>query len=350
MSGLIEFIRSEPGSDVLVVTNMWPEPKRPAYGVHVQRQVDSLVAAGARCDVLYLRGYRSPLAYPLAALYFLWTSLAWRRRYRLFHVYAGETALAARFHLGTPMVVSYCGDDLLGDRGADGALSRAARARAALLRAHARLFPATITKSRVMEDVLPPRVRARSHVIPNGTRLDLFRQLDRGEARGRLGWGDEPVALFAVAKPWSAAKRRDLAEEACRRSGFRFHVASDVPPDEMPVLMSAADCLLLPSAVEGSPNVVKEAMACNLPVIATAVGDVPERLEHVEPSWLCEPDAEDLARALRECNALGRRSNGRESAIELDEPRVAARILAIYRRVGGIPDRSTLQPLATKPD
>ncbi len=67
MDGLVAFVRTDPGADVLVVTNMWPEPDRPVYGIHVQRQVESLVRAGIRCDVLYVRGYRSALAYPLAA-------------------------------------------------------------------------------------------------------------------------------------------------------------------------------------------------------------------------------------------------------------------------------------------
>jgi glycosyltransferase involved in cell wall biosynthesis len=347
---IIELLRRDPEADVLVVTNMWPDPERPAYGVHVERQVKSLVDAGVSCDVAYVRGYRSPIVYPLAAAYFLWTSLSWRGRYRLVHVYAGETALSARFHVGAPMVVSYCGDDLLGDRGEDGSFARPARARAALLREHARLFPATITKTREMEDVLPAKVQGRNTVIPNGIRLDLFRPLERDEARTQLGWGEEPVALFAVAKPWSAAKRRGLAEEASRQAGFRLHVASDVAPDEMPVLMSAADCLLLPSAVEGSPNVVKEALACNLPVVATAVGDVPERLAGVEPSWLCEPDVHSFTEALRECKMLGRRSNGREAAVALDEPRVAERILEVYRRVGGISTASSFAPLAAETD
>ena len=68
MDGLVAFVRTDPGADVLVVTNMWPEPDRPVYGIHVQRQVESLVRAGLRCDVLYVRGYRSALAYPLAAV------------------------------------------------------------------------------------------------------------------------------------------------------------------------------------------------------------------------------------------------------------------------------------------
>jgi teichuronic acid biosynthesis glycosyltransferase TuaC len=338
---LVTFVHRDRGAEVLIATNVWPEPARPVYGVFVQRQVESLRAAGVRCDVLYVRGYASALAYPLAALRFFFSSITWRGRYRLIHTHAGETALAARFHAGTPIVASYFGDDLLGDRDADGALGPGARVRTTVLRAHSQLLSATITKSREMAAVLPPRARRRNHVIPNGVRLDLFRPLDRDEARARLGWSDEPVALFAATKPQSPAKRLWLAERACGLAGVRLHLASGVPPEEMPTLMSAADCLLVTSAVEGSPNVVKEALMCNLPVVATRVGDIPERIERVEPSWLCPPDAEAFAAALRACVAAGDRSNGRDAAGELDERHIAQRIIEVYREVSAFERAAT---------
>jgi glycosyltransferase involved in cell wall biosynthesis len=94
--------------------------------------------------------------------------------------------------------------------------------------------------------------------------------------------------------------------------------------------MSAADCLLLTSSVEGSPNVVKEALACDLPVVSTDVGDVAELLAGVAPSAVCPPDASLLARALLECVDPPRRSNGREVSAALDEEEIASRLLAVY--------------------
>jgi glycosyltransferase involved in cell wall biosynthesis len=331
----VEFVERDPGADVLIVTNLWPDADWPVYGIFVRRQVESLRAAGLRCDVLYIRGWRSAWAYPEAALRMAVSTVTWRHRYRVVHVHSGEAALAARFHLGAPMVASYLGDDVLGDRDKDGHAPPAARLRRRLIGAHSRLFTATITKSREMERALPARTRRKNHVLPNGVDRELFVPIDRGEARALLGWGDEPVALFVGTRPYSARKRLWLAEAACNAAGVRLHVAAEAAPGTMPTLMSGADCLIVTSSLEGSPNAVKEALMCNLPVISTAVGDVEERLQGVEPSWLCLPTASAFEAALRECLSLGRRSNGRDVAADLDERRVAARLLDIYREVGG---------------
>jgi teichuronic acid biosynthesis glycosyltransferase TuaC len=112
-----------------------------------------------------------------------------------------------------------------------------------------------------------------------------------------------------------------------------------VPPEQIPTLLSAADCLLLTSSVEGSPNVVKEALACNLPVVSTDVGDVSKLLSDVRPSAVCPPDASELARALLECVDPPQRSNGRAMTAALDEDEIAARLLSIYRSVAADPGR-----------
>jgi glycosyltransferase involved in cell wall biosynthesis len=322
---------------VLFVTNMWPHAESPSYGIFVKRQIDSLVDAGLECDVLFVRGYRSPLAYLVAALRLLIAN--WRGpRYALVHGHGGETAPAVRFYLRAPILVSYCGDDLLGTPGADGTIPWRHRLRRWLLRQQSRLLTATLTKSREMEATLPAPVRARNAVVPNGVDTDLFKPLPRDEARARLGWDpDERVALFA-AEPAVLRKRHALARDACDRAteaigDLRLHVATGTPPGEMPLVMSAADVLLLTSSVEGSPNVVKEAMMCDLPVVTTDVGDVRELLEGVRPSWICAADPAELGEALVDCLRAPGRSNGREASPRLAQDAIARRILSLYARL-----------------
>jgi len=324
------------GSDVLVVTNMWPDADRPPYGVFVQRQVDDLARSGVTADVLYVRGYHSPLAYVWAAAWFAWSSAALRGRYRLVHVHAGETALAARFHVATPMLVSYCGDDVLGDPREDGSIPLRGRLRSAVVRAHSHLFPAVVVKSQQMHDRLPAGTRTRTTVLPNGVDTRIFRPLDRAECRRELGWDeDERVALFAGTRPDSPRKRRALAEAACAVASelgdpVRLHVAGSVPPERMPVLMNAANCLLLTSSIEGSPNVVKEALMCDLPVVSVPVGDTSELLADVSPSLVCDATPEALAEGLVRVLDVPRRSNGRAASADLTLESIASRVEAVY--------------------
>jgi glycosyltransferase involved in cell wall biosynthesis len=340
----------DPRSQVLVITNMWPDDERPVYGIFVKRQMESLREHGIHVDVAYIRGKRSALAYPLAALSFARRSRELARRYRLVHVHAGETGLPARLVRGVPMLISYCGDDLLGDPRADGRLKPKSVVRSIVLRQFARTFSGTITKSREMEAALPGPVAARNLVLPNGVDTDLFRPLDRADCRERLGWdAGERVALF-VGNPDIERKRYWLAEaasEAAERDlgPIRLHVAKTVTPDDVPVLMNAADVLLFPSALEGSPNTVKEALMCDLPVIASAVGDIPELLEGVEPSWLCEPTIEAYRAALTEALREPRRSNGRDRATHLSSRAIAARLFELYTRLA--PSLAELPPRTT---
>jgi glycosyltransferase involved in cell wall biosynthesis len=189
-----------------------------------------------------------------------------------------------------------------------------------------------------MEATLPARVRARNSVVPNGVDTTLFVPIARQEARSRLGWdAEERVVLFA-ADPAVVRKRYGLARAACEHAAesignTRLHVATGIAPSEMPVLMSAADALLLTSSIEGSPNVVKEALMCDLPVVTTDVGDVRELLEAVRPSWICAADPVELGESLVACLRSPSRSNGRDVSSHLGQDEIARRVLELYARL-----------------
>jgi teichuronic acid biosynthesis glycosyltransferase TuaC len=338
-TSLVARVHRDPEATALLVTNMWPgDPELPVYGIFVRRQVESLIRGGLRCDVLYVRGHRSPFAYPLAALLLLAWNLR-RPRYTLVHALAGEALLAARGYVRAPVVVTFRGSDLLGKPGASGAMPLSWRFRRRFLSQLARLTSATVTVSRQLEDMLPAAIRPRNTVLPTGIDQERFRPGDREAARSELGWPmDERSVLFA-ADPQRLEKGYELASAVVarareRRPSIRMRMAAeDVPHELMPTLMTAADCLLLTSANEGSPNAVKEALACNLPVVATDVGDVRDLLDGVAPSYVCTHAVAELSEALVACVEPPRRSNGRARSSALSEELVAARLLQLYQAV-----------------
>jgi glycosyltransferase involved in cell wall biosynthesis len=89
--------------------------------------------------------------------------------------------------------------------------------------------------------------------------------------------------------------------------------------DQVTALMYNCHALLMTSKTEGSPQVVKEAMACGCPIVSVDVGDVAERIEGVEGCYVVPTrEPQDLANALQKAIEFNGRTNGREKIIEME--------------------------------
>jgi teichuronic acid biosynthesis glycosyltransferase TuaC len=195
------------------------------------------------------------------------------------------------------------------------------------------------TKIVCVSDYLRKRLwwkRNRVVVIPSGVGLRLFQPMDRIESRNYLGWDlSERLVLFNVGND-PLLKGEELAEAAVSvardlTGPIRLvKLYGDVEPDLMPLYYNAADCLLVASVSEGSPNVVKEAMACNLPVVSTCVGDVEERLRKVYPSFVVDRDPFKLGTAVARVLKSNLRSNGRERVIEVSQEVTTKQLIQVY--------------------
>ena len=186
-----------------------------------------------------------------------------------------------------------------------------------------------------------------SSVIPNGVDLKIFKELDSSDLlRNSFGWKpDEFVVLFSLRRGNSAleaVKNYALAEEVINRlrelteKEVHLEIISNKSHSEMNELFNAADCLLLTSLHEGSPNIVKEAMACNLPVLSVPCGDVLERLSNVNNSYVSSSyNAIELASLGLMISEKNMKSNGRESLINqgLDMESVAKSLIKVFKSV-----------------
>jgi glycosyltransferase involved in cell wall biosynthesis len=318
---------------VLMVTSAWPSAGQPRTTHFIKRQAEFLQAAGVALDVFHFRAARRPLNYAAA-----WWRLQRRIAhggYDVLHAQFGQSGLLA-IPKRLPLVVTFRGSDLLGIVGRGERYTVAGKLLQRLSRCVARRADAVIVVSPHMRSFLPPAVRA--HVVPSGLDLQLFRLIPQDEARRHLGLApDKKLVLFAANPDWPR-KRYALAQQVMQllpdAQRAELVVPWGAPYSDMPYYMNACDALLFTSMQEGSPNVVKEALACNLPVVSVAVGDVAARLAGVRGCEVCTDERpETIARAL--AGALGRpeRVAGREAVGDLDERRLAQQVIAIYRSV-----------------
>jgi glycosyltransferase involved in cell wall biosynthesis len=180
--------------------------------------------------------------------------------------------------------------------------------------------------------------RKRAIVIPNGVDLDVFSPGPQDEARKELSWDlAHPVVLFNLGDD-ARKKGFDLAKTAVdaarsRLPEIELQIVQHVEPSLMPTYYRAADVLLCTSINEGSPNVVKEALACNLPVISVPVGDVAERLVGVRPSAVVPRDPRLIGEALVGILSRRSRSNGREHVAHLALREIAKHVCSVYASV-----------------
>jgi glycosyltransferase involved in cell wall biosynthesis len=288
-----------------------------------ENQVSVLEERGVTCDVVTVprppSGTRSLTQY--VSFYRDALREVYRGEYDLVHANYGLTAPAALAQPIRPIVLSLWGSDVMGQYGSVSELC-------------ARYFDAVI----VMSERMQRELDVESTIVPHGIDMDLFSPAPAGPARADVGWRDDakhvlfPYDAAREVKDYPRANR--VVERAQRRLGvdLELHAVSGVPHHRVPVYMNAADVLLLTSKWEGSPNAVREALACNLPVVTTDVGDIASYAAGVPGTVVSDSD-EDLVRGVVDAVTRASPFDGRDRVQAYSLEQMGANILAVYEDV-----------------
>ncbi len=300
--------------------------------IFARRQAEAVRAQGLEVFEFFLRSRTSPFVIAREMLRF--RREVHRFRPAVVHAqYGTVTAMFAGLCAGKiPLVITYRGSDLNPCPG----WPRMRTAMAHLFSQLAALRAARIVcVSRRLRARLWWR-RDRVTILATGVDAAAFEPSEREAARRHLGWNTRTPAVLFNRGLDPQIKRLDLAEAAigaARRTtpDLRWEVLDgSTAPELVPVLMNAADCLLVTSDFEGSPAVVQEALASNLPIVSVEVGDIAERLAGVCHSRIVARDPEKLGAALAEMVETPRRSDGRRKIEEFRADHIAGRLREIY--------------------
>jgi teichuronic acid biosynthesis glycosyltransferase TuaC len=250
-------------------------------------------------------------------------------KFDIIHSHYSFTSYVAALAGAKPLVVSLMGSDVISNK----------FARLLILFFHKLFWDKIIVKSMDMYQCLGSK---KIKIIPNGVNIDKINPLDKKNCQDKLGWNNEKRHILFAANPGRAEKNFSLARMSMEslQNDYEIvvHILKDVPHEDIPIYMNACDVLILSSLHEGSPNVVKEAMACNCPIVTTSVGDVKWVLGNTDGCFISSFDPSDykekIKLALEFSEKYGMtKSRDRIVKLGLDSVTIAKKIIDVYQKV-----------------
>lgn len=241
------------------------------------------------------------------------------------HAHYGLSGLLANLQRKVPVVTTYHGSDINDKKALP------------FSKLSIRLSAWNIfVSSKTLEIAKPKR---KYSLLPCGIDLTDLQLTEKQEARRQMHLDvDKKYILFAGAFD-NAVKNAPLAKAAVALLGdpnVELLELKGYSRDEVTLLMCAADVFLMTSFTEGSPQVIKEAMACGCPIVSVDVGDVKERIDGLDGCYVSElRDPETMAVLMKKSMAFERKTSGREKVISygLDNEIVAKKLLEIYHAI-----------------
>lgn len=240
----------------------------------------------------------------------------------LIHAHYGLSGLLANLQRKTPVVTTYHGSDINNDnvfRWSQWSIRFSS-------------FNIFVSKKNLDK----AHVKKKFALIPCGVDMHLFNPVNKEKARKNLGLNkQEKLVLFAGAFD-NNVKNAKLALEVIEHIGdCRLLELKGYSRQEVAELMSAVDVALMTSLSEGSPQFIKEAMACNCPIVSVDVGDIKEVVGETDGCFVSSYDVIELTSKLKQALNLEKRTNGRERILKLglNSKNIAKKIKEIYLEV-----------------
>jgi teichuronic acid biosynthesis glycosyltransferase TuaC len=287
-------------------------------GSFVSEQVESLNSAGIHTSRYTIKG-KGLFGY-LRNLPKFYKTIHINKPY-LIHAHYGLSGLFASLQFKVPVVVTYHGSDV--NEWKNRQFSRVA----------SKLCAANIFVSKNMMELMPAK---NSFHVPCGLNTSVFKPHEYYTARKRFGMSDDVKYILFSSSFTNKVKNYPLAKNAVKlldRNKIKLLELKGYSRREVASLLSAVDLALMTSHSEGSPQFIKEAMACNTPIVSTNVGDVKESFGPIKGCYITGSTPAEVAKNIRIALNLNSRTVARDAVLNLDADLVAKKVLAVYKQV-----------------
>lgn len=308
--------------------------------INADTQMQSLMTAGVEIEYGHFSNRKRLFATVMAGLRI--RRICLKKDIDIVHVLWGTTtALVTVFFSPRPVIISFSGSDLLGTKNQKGKLTNGGKMNRIFSKLASHFAAQIITKSEHMRSILPKQIRLKTKVIPNGVNISGFYPMSVLKAKKKLGWDHTKKHVLFFYTKGQLVKNPDMAQKVmemiCRKMpNVEMVVATNIQHEHLLYYYNASDVMIITSYHEGSNNSLKEANACNLPIVSVNVGDAKERLQGIEACHVVDSfDPELFKDKVIEVLNAGKRSDGRTRSADVSIENVAKEIIDVYRKVLG---------------
>lgn len=301
----------------------------------IESQANSLIDKGIEIDYFHIRTNSiSTILNSIAELKKI------KSKYNIIHAHYSTNGFFSLL-AGTrkKLVISYLGSDLLGINNSNGTQKKISKLIQFISFIVSIFSIAIIVKSEQMKKKISSKFYKNTHVIPNGIDFDKFFQTSQKEALEELNLDSNNKNILFLGNTKDTNKNYNLAKQAFQLLPVNtYNLISPYPvsPSKIPVYLNAADVLLLTSISEGSSNVIKEALACNTPIVTVNAGDAAKNIEDVSKTFLVDYNPQEIAKRIENLCQDSNRTNGRDLINHLEISNIADRIISVYKTVSNV--------------
>jgi len=301
----------------------------------IKSQIESLRKLDIDIDIFEINNPPKTMNYLFA--FFRLRKILKKDKYDLIHahyIYPGLTAISQK---KIPVIFSYMGSEILGTPNKKGRITFLGYFNIFISKILQYLVDEIIVKSKNLLEEL--NTNKPTYIVPNGVDFSVFKQIDRFDCRKKLGLAEDLKIILFLGRLKDPRKNYKLAKYAVEdlnqnsNIGQKFVLLApdSIPPEQVPIYINASNVVLQTSLWEGSPNIIKEAMACNIPIVSTNVGDVSNTIKNTSGCYITNFDYTEVSKSIIKAFDFDNRTTGREDISHLKIDKIANQINNIYK-------------------